>query len=56
MTAVYKYTTERKEVFRPKDNAGTRTNGHEVAVNKPRLEIGKVVSSWGDELLLSRRE
>lgn len=41
MTAVYKYTRERKELFQPKDNVGTRTNGHGVAMNKSRLEIGK---------------
>lgn len=33
---VYKYTRERKELFQPRDNVGTRTNGHEVAVNKSR--------------------
>jgi len=41
VTAVYKYTRERKELFQPKDGVGTRTNGHEVAVNKLRLEIGQ---------------
>lgn len=50
MTAAYKYIRERKELFQPKDNIGTRTSGHEVAMNKSRLEIGKVVSNWGNEL------
>lgn len=38
MLAVYKYTVERKELFQPKDNIGTGTNGHEVARNKSRFE------------------
>lgn len=50
MTTVYKYSRERKELFQPRDNVGTRTNGHEVAVSKSRLGIGKVVSNWDNEL------
>lgn len=50
MTTVYKYTRERKELFQPRENIGTGTNGHEVAVSKSRLGIGKVVSNWGNEL------
>lgn len=41
MNALYKYTRERKELFQPKDNVGTRTNGHEVSMNKSRSEIGE---------------
>lgn len=48
--SLYKYTRERKELFQPRDNVGTRTNGHEVAVSESRLGIGKVVRNWGNEL------
>lgn len=50
MTTVYKYTRERKELFQPRDNVGTGTNGHELAVSKSRLGIGKVVSNCDNEL------
>lgn len=41
----------REELFQPKDNVGRRTNGPEATMNKTRLEIGKVVSNWSNELL-----
>lgn len=56
MTAVYKYTWERKELFQPRDNVGVRTNGHEAAMNKARLEIRERLLAIGAmSSLLSRR-
>lgn len=47
MTAVYKYTWERKELFQPRDNVGVRTNGHKAAMNKARMETRERLLALG---------
>lgn len=46
-------TREEGELFKLKDNIGTRTNGYKLAMNKLRLKIRRTFKSNSEVRLLS---